>query len=309
MLEQVTLTGTGNIERGAIAAALSVEFPSVFVSFDGARDAVPPHLRASEWSSATFDFWDFDCQVDALSAAESFALQLDDDRGGGAAFPLEVLCRCQRAVGRRNRHSSTQLFDRVLRVHRRLFNLDRPLVRADFNHALDVWQWVLRVDRDASLALQIAALFHDIERLASEPDERIEQYADDYQQFKDEHARRGAEIAALNLRDAGVAEPVIDEVARLIVAHENPPEGRTPSAQRGVEPRVSNSPADDHTTLADADALSFFSLNSSGYADYFGPEQTLRKVTWTLNRMSAAAHERLQSMRLRHDVHALLHHA
>jgi hypothetical protein len=288
VLEQVTLTGlTSAAARGAVAAALSAEFPSVFVSFDGSRDDAPPHLHASEWASTDFDFWNFDCAVDDL-AQQAFTLTLADDRSDGTAFPLEVLIRCQRAVGRRNRHSQSQQFDRVLAAHRALHDLDKPLVRADYNHALDVWQWILRLNPAASPALQFAALFHDIERLISEADARIEQHAPDYQQFKDEHARNGAELARQALRGAGIAADIADRAAAIIVAHE----------RRSGDAEVA--------TLNDADALSFFSLNSSGYANYFGPEQTRKKIAWTWNRMSAAARARTKSMRLRHDVRALL---
>src|SRR6059058_1633109 len=89
VLEQVTLTGlTSAAARGAVAAALSAEFPSVFVSFDGSRDDAPPHLHSSQWASTDFDFWSFDCAVDEL-AQEPFTLLLADDRSHGTAFPLE----------------------------------------------------------------------------------------------------------------------------------------------------------------------------------------------------------------------------
>src|SRR5205085_3074702 len=147
-------------------------------------------------------------------------LTLADDRGESTAFPLEVLIRCQRTVGRRNRHSQSQQFDRVLYAHRALHDLEKPVVRADYNHALDVWQWVLRLDPNASAAVQFAALFHDIERLISEADARIEQHADDYQRFKDEHARKGAAIAQEVLHGAGIADDVANRAAAIIVAHE-----------------------------------------------------------------------------------------
>jgi hypothetical protein len=288
VLEQVTLTGlTSAAARGAAAAALSAEFPSVFVSFDGSRDGAPPHLHASEWDRSDFDFWNFDCAVDDL-ARQPFTLTLADDRCDGAAFPLEVLIRCQRTIGRRNRHSQSQQFDRVLVAHRAVHDLNKPLVRADYNHALDVWQWILRLDPAASAALQLAALFHDIERLTSEADVRVEQHAVDYQRFKDEHARNGAVVASQVLRGAGISSEVADRAAAIIVAHE----------RRSADAEVA--------TLNDADALSFFSLNSSGYANYFGPDQTRRKIAWTWNRMSAAARARTKSMRLRDDVRALL---
>src|SRR5205823_6978222 len=127
---------------------------------------------------------------------------------------------------------------------------------------------------NASTAVQFAALFHDIERLISEADARIEQHADDYQQFKDEHARKGAAIAQEVLHGAGIADDVANRAAAIIIAHE----------QRSGDSDVA--------ILNDADALSFFSLNSSGYADYFGSAQTRKKVAWTLNRMSDAARTR-----------------
>lgn len=64
---------------------------------------------------------------------------------------------------------------RLLRRHRSLHPADKPLVRADYRHALDVWQWVLRLDPEAGGAVQIAALFHDVERIFTEAESRSEQ--------------------------------------------------------------------------------------------------------------------------------------
>jgi hypothetical protein len=54
--------------------------------------------------------------------------------------------------------------------------------------------------------------------------------------------------------------------------------------------------------LNDADGLSFFSLNSNGYADYFGPEQTKKKVAYTLARMREGARAKLLHVRLRPEI-------
>lgn len=291
MLEEVeVLFRQGSFDesyRGVMSAQVAREFPSIFVTFDTECADRRPRLSSSEWNRPDFDTWRFDTELDEL-ARGPFTLCIADDAGGRPGFPLEVLNRCQRVIGRRNQHSQGQLFDRVLRRHHALHDLDKPLVRADYNHALDVWQWILRLNPAASPALQFAALFHDIERLISEADARIEQHALDYQQFKDEHARKGSGIAREALRGAGIATEVADRAAAIIVAHEH----------RSEDAEVS--------TLNDADALSFFSLNSSGYANYFGPEQTRKKIAWTWNRMSAAARARTKSMRLRDDVRALL---
>jgi hypothetical protein len=310
MLEEMQVI-TDREER--LSAAVGAEFPSLFISF--AHDG-SPHLRASEWERPDFDTWDFDVRLDEL-AREPFTLRVADDRvvpasapaalaasrrppqrrdgaapagvDAGTTFALQVLNRCQRLIGRRNRHSQTKLFDRVLRRHAGMHDTARPLVRADYNHALDVWQWALRLDGNASLELQLAALFHDVERLVSEADVRVEHLADDYQRFKDAHAVAGAAITGDALRECGAGERTCSRVAELIAAHERP---------SATDAEVA--------LLNDADALSFFSLNSSGYADYFGPAQTAKKVAYTLARMRPAARARLASVRLRPDVAALV---
>ncbi|HYO75441.1 MAG TPA: DUF4202 family protein [Thermoanaerobaculia bacterium] len=268
------------------AAAIGAEFPSVYVRFEQATSRDERTLLASEWQRDDFDTWAFDVSIDE-QAREPFTLRIADD-GTSATFALEVLNRCQRHIERRNRHSQGQLFTRVLRRHRALHDLEKPLVRADYNHALDVRQWLLRLDPDASLALQLAALFHDVERLVSEADVRVEHLAADYQSFKDAHAARGAEMALAALAEAGVDASVRTRVAELIAKHERPTD----------DPGVA--------LLNDADALSFFSLNSHGYASYFGPEQTKKKVAYTWNRMRSGARAKLSTVRLRADVREMV---
>ncbi|HEY4572453.1 MAG TPA: DUF4202 domain-containing protein, partial [Thermoanaerobaculia bacterium] len=56
--------------------------------------------------------------------------------------------------------------------------------------------------------------------------------------------------------------------------------------------------------LNDADALSFLSLNSAGYLDYFGPEATRRKVAYTLRRLRPEGRQYLDGLRLRPAVAA-----
>lgn len=238
-------------------------------------------LTSTEWESPRFPFYELDARLDDLaeSTAGPWRLDLAAERDRLPDMALEVLTRGQRLVGRRNAASSTPLFDRVLERHRAIHDLSKPLVRADWAHAVDVWQWMVRLDPDAGLAMQLAALFHDVERLVSEADVRVEHRAGDYQAFKDEHARRGAELADETLAAAGVDAKTRDQTARLIAGHER-----------------------DRSLLSDADALSFFSLNSPGYADYFGPEAARRKVAWTLARLRPEARERLATVRLRPDI-------
>lgn len=263
------------------------EFPFVGVELGRSEDA-QIRVVIAQWNDPTFDLWAFDRALDRAAESKVLTIELV---GPAAALPcaaLEVLTRGQRLVSRRNAASEVEVFDAVLERHRALHDLSLPLVRADFDHALDVWQWVLRLDPQASVAVQIAALFHDVERLVSEAERRVEQHAVDYQAFKDRHAAGGAELAAAALREAGVTDDVVNAAAELIAKHE----------RRSEESELA--------LLNDADALSFFSLNSAGFADYYGPEHTRRKIAYSLNRLGARARGYLDQLHLRADVRAML---
>jgi hypothetical protein len=254
-----------------------------------------PPLSVPEWESQFFNFWEMDTLLDELAERTegTFAILLVGGEDRLVSFACEVLTRCQRLMDRRNAASRGGLFDRALAEHRAMHDLSKPLVRADYNHALDVWQWTLRLEPKAGLAVQLAALFHDVERLVSEADRRIEQHAADYQTFKDDHALRGAWMADEALARAGVDELTRQRVSRLIAEHERPAREGDPDAE-------------EIALLNDADALSFFSLNSAGYLDYYGPEQTRRKVAYTLRRLRPEARRRLAGIRLRPEVSAAL---
>jgi len=269
---------------------VSREFPTVGLKLGEMENLPPLSLTAEEWESPRFPFYELDDRMDRLAPD---LIHIAAERGRLPGMALEVLTRCQRLVGRRNHASSSPLFDRVLEHHRALHDLDKPLVRADHAHALDVWQWTIRLDPSAGLAVQLAALFHDVERLVSEADARVEHQANDYQGFKDEHARRGAEMADGALASAGVDAATRVRVTRLIAGHERSPDPDDPDAA-------------DLALLNDADALSFFSLNSPGYVDWFGPEAARRKVAWTLARLRPEARRRLEGVRLRPDVAEML---
>jgi hypothetical protein len=267
---------------------LAGDFPHVrFEPGTPARGLPRLLLDLQPWESQSFNFYALDAELDTLAEGHDgpFAVVL---RGTGEALARSAggaLTRCQRWMDRRNAASRSPLFDRVLAVHRRAHDLAKPLVRADYNHALDTWQWLLRLAPDAGLAVQLAALFHDVERLIPEADARVEHQAADYQTFKDAHAACGAELADPLLEAAGVDAAARRLTRRLIVLHERPPEAADPDAEA-------------ISLLNDADALSFFSLNSVGYLDYFGPEQTRKKVAYTLRRLRPAARSYLAGMRL-----------
>ncbi|HVY44732.1 MAG TPA: DUF4202 family protein, partial [Minicystis sp.] len=200
----------------------------------------------------------------------------------------EVATRLQRFGRRLNAASRTPAFARAFARLRALHDLDKPLVLADYEHALDAWQWLLRLAPDAGLAAQLAMLFHDVERLASEADRRVEHLAADYRAFKEEHARRGGEMAANALADAGVDPETAARAASLVAGHERP----------GGDA--------DRDLLNDADALSFFSLNADGFIRYYGEDHTRKKVAYTLARLRPRHRRHLARVRMHPSVAEML---
>jgi hypothetical protein len=293
-----SIQGVGVIADPAAAApsaelaALRREFPHL--PWVGMAD-VPPGavlISIAEWQDTPQHLYGWDACVLRLQSRPDWLVLAAGARGDMFyQSAVEIFTRYQRLAPRINEFSRDAPFRRALSKHCDLHDLRKPLVRADYDHALDVWQWTLRLDARASRALQLAALFHDIERLWSEADTRIEQYASDYQAFKDAHARGGAARAEQVLASVGIGHVDRLEVEWLIVQHERPFHG----ARNG-----------DLATLADADALSFFALNSPGFADYYGAEHTRRKIKYSLGRMTARALTRLTQIQLRPDIRAYL---
>jgi len=276
---RLRLVGEDDID----ASRVEREFPTVRVERSPHVDPADIVVDDYAWRGA-FDLRTFDEKVEQAGSVVSIAARGHDP----ARIACEVLTRYQRLLGRRNHASSTTLFDAVLRAHAGLHDLSLPLVKADLDHALDTWQWMLRLQPEVGLAPQLAALFHDIERLESEPRERIEHRAPDYQTFKDAHAKKGADRAFEVLVKVGVSQSDAEHARDLVCRHE----------RRAGDAEV--------LLLNDADALSFFSLNSPGYIDYFGVAQTRRKVAYTLSRLGARARENLDCVRLRPDIERLL---
>lgn len=274
---------------------LTGEFPTLEFSVvagpsrAGARDSAV--IEASQWQALGANLYTFDHIVDTAIAGGLDVVEVRAHAHVAASIGFEVLTRYQRFVFRRNRFSSGPAFQRLLDTHQSLHDRDKPLVFADYEHALDVWQWVLRLEPHASLALQAAALFHDVERLVSESEARIEQYAVDHDAFHNEHARRGAALTRRVLTEAGIDDETSSWVADRVDVHERPM----------LVPK-------DHATrvLVDADALSFFSLNSPRFLDYYGTGPTIKRMRHTVGRMSAGARARLDRVRLRADVAQLL---
>lgn len=265
-------------------------------------------LDARDWNRGAIDPLRLDERVDGLAAGGLFHLVLAGSPGELRRARGEVALRCQRWKGRRNRASMGEGFGRVLRRHRAIHDLDRPLVRADYRHALDTWQWVLRLEPGASLAVQIAALFHDVERLTSEADARPGEAGTGgdggYGAYKLRHAQASAAVAREALAEVPVPPGTARAAAELIAAHDRP------GGVQGLARQRSGRPGEGELALLeDADALSFLTLNALGYRAYHGSERAVRKTAWTLRRLSRRGWRQLGGASLDPDVAALVRRA
>jgi hypothetical protein len=281
------------------ACGLVAVFPDLPVNARANEDPAPPGITARQglvivplarWQAPALDPIELDEAVARADGSGPFTVRVVDDRGTSDLLQpvLQVVTRCQRHLTSRNAASATGLFDALLVRHRALHDLDKPLVAADYDHALDTWRWVLRLEPETPAEVQAAALFHDVERLVSESEVRVEQNAPDYVAFKDAHAAAGARLTAEVLAALDAPAPFAARVAELVATHEHP----------GDDP--------DKALLNEADALSFFSLNAPGFARYYGAAHTARKVAYTLARLGPRGRRALGGIRHRADIAALI---
>jgi hypothetical protein len=149
-------------------------------------------------------------------------------------------------------------------------------VPEDPRHADNTLEWLLRLESDASVALQLAALAHDIDRAIEEIKVRRTNF-DDYNAFKAAHAQHGAELLRPILSACGVARDIADEACRLVTAHE-----------------VGGDP--DADLLKDADSISYFDVNLPPYYQREGWAETKRRSLWGYRRLSARARKIVENI-------------
>jgi uncharacterized protein DUF4202 len=103
--------------------------------------------------------------------------------------------------------------------------------------------WLLVLDPEASEALRIAALTHDIERhFPGGPTNDLTVSPEEDMEYRREHSERSAQFVTAWLREQGAGAQLICDVQRLILAHEI-----------GGE--------DEEDLLQAADSLSFLEVN------------------------------------------------
>ncbi len=102
----------------------------------------------------------------------------------------------------------------------------REWVRANYSqgaqHLLQTEEWLQRLTPGASEALLLAALTHDMERAVPGPDSPSldPKQGVDNPTYNIAHSERSARIVSAYLHEQGASQESIEQVARLIRAHE-----------------------------------------------------------------------------------------
>lgn len=141
----------------------------------------------------------------------------------------------------------------------------QSLVPEDPIHAENTLQWVLKLKPDADIALQIAALAHDIDRASKHKVQR--KNFDGYDDFKDAHAKNSAKILKKILEKHDIPTKIIEKSCHLVSCHEV-----------GGD-RESN-------LLKDADSIAYFDYNLPFYFKREGWKETMRRCKWGYSRLS-----------------------
>ena len=104
-----------------------------------------------------------------------------------------------------------------------LIPLGRLWVAANYpynsTHLLKSLDWLDRLAPDASDAVRLATLTHDMERAFPGPDQPIAKTLSD-PEYERAHSVRSARIVGAWLREQAAGDSLVDEVERLILAHE-----------------------------------------------------------------------------------------
>ena len=140
-------------------------------------------------------------------------------------------------------------------------------VPEDPRHSTNTLEWLLKLEPGADVALQLAALGHDIDRAVESTKVLREDFCD-YDAFKSAHAKHSAEmlleiLSQCDVRDSALA----DELYRLVSVHEIGGDARS-------------------NLLVDADSISYFDVNLPLYHQRNSREESLRRCIWGYRRLS-----------------------
>jgi len=169
-------------------------------------------------------------------------------------------------------------FDRI--------NAADPRAQRELIFSRRVFEWVLRLNPQASESAQLAARAHTVRRWEV-PRDRYPMDTGGYHAWRAATAAHSADAAAAVLQSLGYPGPAIDHVGRLI--------------RRELAPQDQ-----DAQLLEDADCLAFLELKLTDYLERWDEEKLARILHGTLVKMSPAARRVALGLPLDSRVGALL---
>ncbi len=144
--------------------------------------------------------------------------------------------------------------------------ISKSEVPEDPIHSKNTKRWVLKLKPEADIALQLAALGHDIERSVTVKKIKRENYTD-YNEFKKAHSQNSAKVMNEILSRYNINPTIIDKVTNLVICHEF---GGNPEAN----------------ILKDADSISYFDVNLPFYFHRNSEKETTFRILWGYKRLS-----------------------
>ena len=156
-------------------------------------------------------------------------------------------------------------------------------------HSLAVYNWIIKIDKNAPLALQITALFHDVDRIVNPgvgAGFKGDRTSIDYIAHKKAHAKRSADYICPILIKEGFDEQLVKRIEFLILHHDDP----------GNEVESINDK--DLHTLVNSDSLAFFDTIAQKLYKIEGEDRLKDKVRYMIRKMSPYGREVLRKQKI-----------
>ncbi len=160
-------------------------------------------------------------------------------------------------------------------------------------HAADVAHWVKKLTKNPSVALQISALLHDIDRVVN-PEVgggfKGSRKSKSYLEHKKAHAKRSADFACTKLFEHGVDEENTERVRFLISHHDDTGEEIEKIQDKELD------------VLVGADSLAFFTSIAPRLYEKEGERRIKDKIEFMIEKMPSKVRQILIAQKLENSV-------
>jgi len=155
--------------------------------------------------------------------------------------------------------------------------ISQSQVPEDPIHSKNTREWILKLKPEADIALQIAALGHDIERSIEKRKIKRKNFTD-YDEFKKAHSQNSIIVLCEIFSRHKINQQFIEKVTNLVMLHEF---GGTMEAN----------------ILKDADSISFFDINLPFYFQRNSVRETSFRMKWGYKKLSKVAKSIVRNFR------------